>query len=80
MSEVETNEQKAVDNRSEGVKLLASALVQIEMTLNKVDEALITINNQLRQVQEQKIGLSAQKTLVTELKRILEEREEKIKE
>ena len=65
----------AVDNRSEGAKLLTSALVQIEMTLNKADEALTAMNTQLRQIQDQKIGLTAQKTMVMELKRILEERE-----
>ena len=70
--------QVPVDTRSEGAKLLTSALVQIEMTLNKVEEALVTVSNQMKQIQDQKVGLVAQKTMVSELKRILEDRENKI--
>ena len=63
------------DKRSEGLKLLTSAAVQIEMTLKKVDDALETVTGQLAQIKDNKIGLTAQKAMINELKRILEEKE-----
>lgn len=62
-----------VDTRSEGLKLLTTALVQIEATLRKVEEANNTLQTQLQTIQNQRIGLTAQKHMVFELKKRLED-------
>lgn len=65
------------DTRSEGIKVLTHALVQIEMTQSKLEEALTNLNEQLAKLERQKIGLAAQRSMCNELKRIIEENEAK---
>lgn len=66
------------DTRSEGLKLLTHALVQIESTLKKVEEASVAVQTQLQTIQNQRIGLNAQKFMVFELKKKLEEIENSV--
>ncbi len=66
-----------VDTRSEGIKVITNALVQIELTYSKLEEALINLNEQLSRLERQKIGLAAQRSMCNELKRIIEENEAK---
>lgn len=63
------------DTRSEGAKLLTHALVQIELTQKKLEETLATVQDNLAQLERQRIGLNAQRSMCNELKRILEEKE-----
>lgn len=65
------------DTRSEGIKVLTHALVQIELTQTKLEEALTNLNEQLAKLERQRIGLAAQRSMCNELKRIVEENEAK---
>lgn len=59
--------------QSKGITLLSAALVQVEMTLRKAEEAMTQLQQNLGKINEQRLGLSAQKMMLVELKAQLEE-------
>lgn len=63
------------DTRSVGVVVITDALVQIEMLLKKIDEATVTVQGQLQKLENQKIGLSANKAMCIDLKKVIEQKE-----
>lgn len=54
--------------QSRAIALLSNAVVQLELMIKKADEALEQLNMNLNQINTQKVGLVAQKTMVAELK------------
>jgi len=54
--------------QSVSMAMLSSALVQVELTINKADEALLQLTENLEKVKTQKTGLQAQKAMLVELK------------
>jgi hypothetical protein len=64
---------------SPGMNLLTQALIVVEQACQKADDALVKINQNLTTLQNQRIGLAAQKGMLVELRKKLEEEEAKAK-
>lgn len=60
---------------SPGIKVITQALLQVDQVLAKADTALNTLQQQLTQVTNQRIGLAAQKSMLVELKKTIETEE-----
>jgi hypothetical protein len=58
------------------IKIISQALVQVEQVLAKSEGILNTLQQQLTQVTNQRIGLTAQKAMLVELKKAIESSEQ----
>jgi len=61
---------------SKATNIIASALIQVEQLIAKSEGVLNTLQQQINQVNSQRIGLNANKTMLTELKKAIENAEE----
>lgn len=61
---------------SKATNIIASALIQVEQLIAKSEGVLNTLQQQINQANSQRIGLNANKTMLTELKKAIENAEE----
>ena len=61
---------------SKATNIIASALIQVEQLIAKSEGVLNTLQQQINQVNSQRIGLNANKTMLTELMKAIENAEE----